>query len=123
MRILVTIGIALALAAGAHAATLAAGPLRIDDSAANGDVLDCSVVNISDGNVEVMTTAVLDDSLPCGPFEVPPGGRARCQNSNASLGAILGHCVFEVGGGKKKVRASACALDGNLNCRAALPAS
>jgi hypothetical protein len=123
IRILVPIGIALALAAGAQAATLVAGPLRLDDSAANGDVLDCSVVNVSDGDVEVMTTAVLDDSLSCGPFTLPPGGRTTCQNSNASVGAVLGPCVFEVGGGKRKVRASACALDGNFNCRAALQAS
>ena len=121
IRMLITAGLVLTLTGVAQAARLATAPMRIDNIVANGNALECSIVNIGKKNVEVTITTVLDNTTTI-PLVVSPGGLKSVSNINAAAFSLLGYCIFEVKGGKKNVRASACARDKNQNCRAALPA-
>jgi hypothetical protein len=119
LRIVTATGIVVGLVAAAQAATLATGPLRVE----NGDSLTCYVVNVSQKEVEVTITNVLDNTILGNPFAVPAGQTFSLTNNNSDPTPLPGYCLFDVNGGKGKVRASACVYQGSLSCQASLPAS
>lgn len=108
----------------AHALpVLTTGPLRIGANAATGDDLVCMAVNIGKKTIEVRITSELDNVVVGPNLFLAPGETATNFNTNSDPASRNGLCRFEVKGGKKNVRASACALDQNNNCRAAVDAS
>jgi len=113
----------VALAGTAQASFLATGPVRVDDDPANGDVLQCTAVNVGNKDVELVITAALDDVEIVPPHTVAPGQRSSAYNANDDAAPRIGYCRFNVLSGKKKnIRGAACALDEHTNCRSALPA-
>ncbi len=101
------------------AATLSTGPVRVSADPAHGDLLRCGAVNVGTKEIEVVITATLDDTFQSPPLFVTPGQTATIFNPNSGPSSANGFCRFTIKGGKKNVRASACALDQNNNCRAA----
>ena len=122
-KILTALTLFLGLATTSHAALLATAPLRIDDDEGPFHVLECSVVNVGRSDVEVTMTAVADDQR--GPFDLrlAPGASISLWNANLGSSTVLGHCRFDVKGGKKNVRASGCVRANSGSCRAAVPAN
>lgn len=122
-KTIATCALLVGLASTSHAALLATGPLRIDDDEGPFPYLECSAVNVGRSEVEITMTAVADDQR--GPFELrlAPGGSISLWNANLSSSTVLGHCRFDVKGGRKNVRASGCVRAHRGSCRAAVPAN
>ncbi len=116
-------GVVLACAGTTHAAFLATGPLRLDDNPANGTILQCAAVNVGNKDIEVAITATLEATDVQPPQVLGPGESASLFNLNSGPGSREGWCRFNLVAGKKAhLKASACALDQNNNCRAYLRA-
>lgn len=113
----------LALAGPAAAATLATAPVRVGDNPGTGHILQCAAVNVGHKNVTVGIEASAEDVEILPPQVLAPGETAHLLNLNGGPGARPAWCRFVIVSGKKShVRGTACALDSDANCRAALPA-
>lgn len=119
LRTLVTAGLVLTLGGVAQAARIAAGPMLVG----NGQRLQCNVVNVTDTKtVTVAVTAVCDNTAAPGPVTLAPQADFPVTDFNGAGFAVRGYCLFDIAGSKSAVRATACVLDSNFNCIAAVQA-
>jgi hypothetical protein len=124
LKTLATIGFALALVGTAEAARLAAGPLRVGGIRENPPALDCAIANVGKTPVTVTITSVFREAEPVvqGPFVLQPGEADALQDTNEQSLSRVGYCTFDVRGRAENVRATACVVDGDLDCQGAVPA-
>lgn len=121
MLVVFMLALALVLSGAAQAAQLFTPSLE----PAEGNRLDCRILNVSDQNQTVRTRVVDNGGTPLvdtGDFTLGAGATAVANITESDTdGLHPRHCHFTVGA-KSKFRGSACVFQDGVGCTAAVPA-